>query len=364
MNNDWAFLPMRSSNDLLGDPDALRARLDEDSYLYFEKVLDPEKVTDVRRAVLRALAEQGWVRDDEWFMKGVASGRPVHEGLEEYSQGYDAVQKLEELHTLAHDAALVAIMRQVVGETAFPHPLKIARLSFPAHYEVATPPHQDFPNNQGTPNLTASWIPLGDCPRSLGGLAILRGSHHWGVLPLDFHGGAGNRQAVLPPEMLEELRWVTTDYSIGDVLLFPSMTVHASLHNASEFFMRLSVDFRWQQEGEALTEGCLEPHFQRLTWDEIYAGWKSDEHQYYWRDLDYEVVPFEDLTAKDWEIDPDTGLQTAIIDKVHDGSLELSEAEWKEILTIEARRDARYQRRLALTAVILGQGTSPNEKPL
>ena len=65
------------------------------------------------------------------------------------------------------------------------------------------------------------------------------------------------------------------------------------MHNASEFFMRISVDFRYQQEGEELTEGVLQPHFQRLTWEQIYAGWKSDRSQYYWKDLDYKVVPFE-----------------------------------------------------------------------
>ena len=129
----------------------------------------------------------------------------------------------------------------------------------------------------------------------LGGLAILRGSHKWGPLPLTTHLGAGNRSAVLPAEMLEQCRWVTTEFAAGDVLVFPSLTVHAALHNASSFFMRLSVDFRYQLEGEPLTEGCLEPHFQRLSWEEIYAGWSGGAHRYYWRDLDYEIEPFEEL---------------------------------------------------------------------
>ena len=37
----------------------------------------------------------------------------------------------------------------------------------------------------------------------------------------------------------------------------------------------------------------LEPHFGRLSWEEIYAGWKSDELKYYWRDLDFPVVPYD-----------------------------------------------------------------------
>jgi Phytanoyl-CoA dioxygenase (PhyH) len=243
------------------------------------------------------------------------------------------VQRLEEFHSLAHDDALLEVMRHVVGDTAFPHPLKIARLGFPAHYEVSTPPHQDYPNNQGTPGLTAAWIPVGDCPRELGPLAVLRGSHRYGVLPLDWHLGPGNRQAVLPEPMLEELRWVTTDFAAGDVLVFGSQTVHASLHNASEFFMRISVDFRYQQEGEPLTAGCLEPHFQRLTWDEIYAGWKPDRHQYYWKDLDYHVVPFEDV-----ELTRPDAVET---EDVH------------TFLAFERRRDARLERRLARLGALL-----------
>lgn len=294
MNYDWAFLPMAVSNDLLGDREALRRRLDSDGYLYFSRLLDRDKVLRLRRKMLVALRDVGWIDPESLLMRGRAGVRPVREGSPEFLTAYDAVQKLEELHTLAHDDTLVATMRDVLGDTAFPHPLKIARLIFPDNYEISTPPHQDYPNNQGTPNLTATWIPVGDLPSIMGGIAILRGSHRWGVLPLTTHLGAGNRCAVLPPDLLEECRWVTTEFEAGDVLVFPSRTVHAARHNASELYLRLSVDFRYQQEGEALTAGCLEPHFERLTWEEIYAGWSDTKYQYYWRDLKYEVVPFED----------------------------------------------------------------------
>jgi hypothetical protein len=190
---------------------------------------------------------------------------------------------------------------------------------------VSTPPHQDYPNNQGTPNLTAAWIPVGDCPMELGGLAVLRGSHRYGVLPLDTDLGAGNRKAVLPPQMLEDLRWVSADYAAGDVVLFRALTVHAALHNASEFFMRISVDFRYQLEGEELTEGCLRPHFDRLTWEEIYSSWSSDRHQYYWKDLDYGVVPFDTFDL----VQRDTGEHEDV----------------DAFLAYERRRDARFQRR-------------------
>ncbi len=332
MNNHWAFLPMRESNDLRGDPAELRARLAEDGYLYFSQLLDPGRIRSLRKQMLQVLADHGWVRRGGYFMAGYCVTAPRREGEEEYLAAYDDVQKLEAFHTLAHDAALTETMREVLGDSAFAHPLKIARLSFPDHFEASTPPHQDYPNNQGTERLTAAWIPLGEIPAELGGLAILRGSHKWGVLPLDVHLGAGQRQAVLPQEMLEQCRWVTTEFSMGDVLLFGSQTVHASLHNASEFFMRLSVDFRFQLEGEALTPLVLEPHFQRLSWEDIYAGWRSTKHQYYWKSLDYEVVPFEDL-----------GVEGRVVP-------ELSTEEIRQFVEYERRRDARTERRMAALA--------------
>jgi hypothetical protein len=337
MNNAFAFLPMRSSNELLGDPGALRARLDEDSYLLFRDAVDQDALRRLRAGVQHVLASHGWADKPNIPMSNRCLVRPLREFDEEYQAGYQDLQKLEPFHTFAHREDLLGVMRDVVGPTAFPHPLKIARIGFPDHFEASTPPHQDFPNNQGTPNLTAAWIPLMDVPVDLGGLAILRGSHRWGVLPLARHLGAGNRCAAIPDEVNEACRWVTTDFQLGDVLLFPSTTVHAALHNSTEFDFRFSVDYRYQQEGEPLTPIVLEPHFQRLTWDEIYEGWESSEYQYYWRDLDFEVVPFEEFPLVDHELGG-----------------EFSKEELKEIYRYHERVDARTARRLAKLA-----GSSP-----
>jgi ectoine hydroxylase-related dioxygenase (phytanoyl-CoA dioxygenase family) len=306
MSYDWAFLPMQSSNDLLGDPDALRARLADESYLYFEQLIPKEVVASLRHRMLHTLADLGWIRGGDSLMKGQAIIDPVREGDDEFFRALGEIQRIEEFHELAHEEHLATMMQQVLGESAFPHPLKIARIIFPEFEVISTPPHQDFANNQGTENLTAAWVPVGDVPVEIGGLAVLRGSHKWGRLPLAGHLGAGNRCAVVPLEMLEQCRWVTTEFEMGDVLVFPSLAVHAARHNLSRGAMRISVDFRFQLEGEALTAGCLEPHFGRQTWDEIYRDWSPDAHRYYWHDLDYEVVPFEDFelvhTASDLEM--------------------------------------------------------------
>jgi len=102
--------------------------------------------------------------------------------------------------------------------------------------------------------------------------------------------------------------------------------------------MRLSVDFRYQLEGEALTETCLRPHFDRLTWDEIYSGWKSDRHQYYWKDLDYEIVPFEEFEL--------VGMK----DEGGDGE---EEYDLEAFFAFERRSDARLRRRMERLAAML-----------
>jgi ectoine hydroxylase-related dioxygenase (phytanoyl-CoA dioxygenase family) len=335
MNNHFAFLPMQASNDLLGAPDALRERLAQDGYLYFERILPEDRIASLRKSVLGVLGDHGWIDTVAFLGQGVCTITPMQEGEPEYLAVYNDVQKLEEFHTLAHHPVLVDLMAQVLGPNAFPHPLKIARLAFPDHYEASTPPHQDHPNNQGTQGLTATWVPLSEIPLEMGPLAILRGSNRWGPLPLAAHLGPGNRCAVIPPDMAEECRWVTTEFHQGDVLVFGSTTVHASLHNATEFLMRLSVDFRYQLPGEALTPVCLEPHFQQITWEEVYEGWESTEHQYYWKDLDYQVVPFETLPVVNEHV--------------------LSENYMARAMRYQARRDARVARRLEALLEVTGR---------
>jgi len=283
--------PMYEANELLGNTSALRDRFGADGYLFFRNIVPVDLLQELRNQITAILAELGWIEGGQERMKAKAICRPRREGQPKFFEAHDRIVKLEAFHSLAHEGNLMDVMRQALGETAFPHPLSIVRLIFPDSPELATPPHQDFPNNQGTPNLTAAWIPLGDCAIKDGSLAIMEGSHKYGVLPLKFHLGAGNRRAVLSDEVLA-CRWVGADFRAGDIVLFPSLTVHKAMENHNLEHMRLSVDFRYQLEGEALTKGCLKPHFERVSWEEIYRDWKSDKFKYYWRNKDYVEVPW------------------------------------------------------------------------
>lgn len=281
-----SLLPMTEANALLNDQAALRAQLSEDGYLFFRNIIDYEKIRALREEITKILAEIGWIQGGKDQLDAKAIGLPHREGEEGYFEGLDKIVKLEQLYSLSHDENLMHVMRQVLGDSAFPHPLSITRLVFPNNPEITTPPHQDYPNNQGTPNLTAAWIPLGDCPQQLGTIAVLRGSHKSGLQPLQFHLGPGNRGAIISEE-LQHLDWVSTDFRSGDILLFPALTMHAALENQDTERMRLSVDFRYQLEGEALTDVCLKPHFNRISWEETYKDWHSTRYQYYWNDKQF-----------------------------------------------------------------------------
>lgn len=281
--------PMFEANELLGDSDAVRAHLDRDGYLLFRNIIPVQLLQELRDQITQILADQGWIEGGSERLLAKAIVRPLREGQGRFFKVHDQLIKLEALHSLAHESNLMNVMRQALGDSAFPHPLSILRLIFPDSPELATPPHQDFPNNQGSPRLTAAWIPLGDCAIEDGSLAMMEGSHKHGVLPLKFHLGAGNRRAILSEEVLS-CRWVSADFKAGDIVLFTALTVHKAMENYNLERMRLSVDFRYQLEGEALTEGCLHPHFKRVSWEDIYRDWRSEELKYYWRSKHFEEV--------------------------------------------------------------------------
>ena len=54
--------------------------------------------------------------------------------------------------------------------------------------------------------------------------------------------------------------------------------------------MRISVDYRYQAEGEDISENSLLSHFNRQDWAKIYEGWNRDELKYYWQNKDINIV--------------------------------------------------------------------------
>lgn len=287
------FEEFRVSNDALDDSAELRRRMEAEGYLFFRSLQDRDKLWSLRREMLGVMQAGGWLRAGTDLMAGIAeTAARCTEGDVEYTAVYHELYKLEAFHRSGHWPEVLAMLEKVVGGPVLPHPQKVARLWFPQYQAHTTPIHQDFVHFQGTYDTYTCWAPVGDCPRELGGLAVLPGSHKINAVH-DHHFALGAGSLAIDTERLQG-QWVTTDYGIGDTLLFHSLTVHQALPNTTADRMRISLDNRYQALDQPIAEHMLLPHLRThhdLTWDEVYRNWQSTELQYYWRNLDLKVLP-------------------------------------------------------------------------
>jgi ectoine hydroxylase-related dioxygenase (phytanoyl-CoA dioxygenase family) len=287
---------------LLNDAEALRQRMDTDGFVYFRGLISRATVLELRRQILEVCQKYGWIASDTDLMDGLAD--PSVDQIEPFCgvgvsrNAYQDVYRLEAFHQLAQHPAIIGMLQTLFGETVFAHPRHIARLMLPAKTNAPTPPHQDYIFIQGTKTVFTCWMPLGDCPQSLGGLSVLRGSHKLGILPVRAAAGAGDRTVILDDVDQE---WCQGDFQAGDALVFHSLTVHKSIPNLNKNRIRLSCDFRYQPISLPIEEKSLRPHCDVLTWDEAYAGWQSNALQYYWRkyDLDFQVFDMSLLNIQE-----------------------------------------------------------------
>lgn len=287
---------LRVSNDIRDDAEALRKRLDDDGYLFFRRLLDPTRLMNMRREMLSIMQSGGWVVAGTDPMDGIANPEARStEGDPEYTDVYHQVYRIQSFHEIAHCREVMELLERVRGCRMVPQPQKVARLWFPKFTEHTTPTHQDFVHFQGTFDNLTCWSPVGNCPRELGGLAILRGSHKVARV-LDHHFSLGAGSLHVDPTTHSELgdEWQTTDYEVGDTLIFPALTIHKALPNVTEDRLRVSLDNRYQRVTDPIAQHMLNPHLSSmspLSWDDVYAGWNSDEFQYYWKDLNIPVRP-------------------------------------------------------------------------
>ena len=173
-----AIAELRVSNDARDNIAELRQRLENDGYLFFRRLLEPDRLWSLRREMLEIMQRGGWLVAGTDPVEGIADSEArCTEGDLGYTDVYHEVYKLQSFHEIAHDRALLDLLEDIRGCTMMPQPQKVARLWFPKFTEHTTPIHQDFVHFQGTHDNLTCWTPVGNCPRELGGLAVLPGSH-------------------------------------------------------------------------------------------------------------------------------------------------------------------------------------------
>ena len=280
-----------------GDFDGLRRRAEQEGYLFCKGLLPVAAIRQVRQDMLAIVEEYGWRVPGQ----GVLGGRIDLDALNRIPDdemrsdigvsraAYHAVQKLESFHGLPHHPNLVALYAGLFGQEVLVHPRHIARMITAHRVMVPTPQHQDFPLIQGSSNTWTCWFPLGDCPRSMGSLTVLRASHKEGYIPIRRTRGAGG----IAVQLCRGAKvWVEGDFAEGDVLTFPCFTVHRALRSQQREQIRLSMDVRYQAASEAVEQKSLLPHCT-LAWEEIYTNWESDDLKYYWEGSAPKLSPWD-----------------------------------------------------------------------
>ncbi len=225
---------LADSRRLFGDWEALRIRIATDGYVFMRGLLDPDTVRDVGRTGLGHLQRAGWTLSgpDPVQAPPRSPVRAVRMRDALADPGYRQILADPGFNKIPFSSPLADLMAQILGPAGICYPLKVPRVVYPVSLAPRQPGsvvHKDYRSVQ---DMFTSWVPFGEIPRSLGGLAVEPGSQHT------------TKVRYRPLNRLEP-GWLTADYEAGDVLVFHCLTTHAALPNHEER-MRFSGEYRWQ----------------------------------------------------------------------------------------------------------------------
>jgi hypothetical protein len=225
---------LQDSSGVVGDWAALRARIAEDGYVFVRGLLDAEMVRTVGRTGLAHLQDAGWLEPGRDPVLA-APQRPIRavRMRDAFGRpGYRQIVADPGFNRIPFTTPLADLMAQILGPEGFCYPLKLPRVVYPASMVAKQPGNYIHKDYGAVQDMFTCWVPLGDVPRTLGGLALEPGSQH---------------RAAVRPRPLDSLPrgWLTTDYRAGDALVFHCLTTHAALANMEQR-IRFSAEYRWQ----------------------------------------------------------------------------------------------------------------------
>jgi hypothetical protein len=198
-----------------------RRRALERGYWFARGLLDAPRLTALRGQVLGICARRGWLEGRRGFANDAS----------EFVQLQSDVHSLAAFDALRRDARLRAALEELLGGAVRDQQGDVCRVLFPGAPEFATPAHRDQTFLRRADEVWTAWIPLGDCPRRQGSLAVVPRSNRLGLVTLVPRGA----------------RWRRFDFAAGDVLFVHALTLHRALVNRSAE-IRVSVDYRYSRE--------------------------------------------------------------------------------------------------------------------
>lgn len=277
-----AFGSLQASNDILGSPEALRARLAADGYLYIKKFFDPSLILPARRVIFERLAADGVLDPARDLMQGVVRRDPLTGLANSGSFRPDLAEDKPEIQRVVFGPEICDFYTRLFGEPIRHFDYIWCRPISPGHGTAA---HCDWVYmGRGTPRLLTCWIPYVDISLDVGGLIVLEKSHLQADRIADylakdvdaycennpaavqavaregrssFPGWLSKRPDTLPEKF--KTRWLTSpEWSAGDFITFRMDLIHGSLDNQSDR-IRLSTDTRYQPAAEPADERWIGP---------------------------------------------------------------------------------------------------------
>ncbi len=249
---------LRDSNDILADVSALRERIDEDGYLLIRGLQRRENVEAGRRVILENLAENGQIDcahdlDDAVMVEGAGGG---------FLGGAKRVTHADEFLGVVESPEIMGFFDFYFGEPTRTFDYKWLRAvgtggSTGFHYDAVY-------MSRGSERLHTVWTPFSDTSYADGPLALLLGSHDlpsyekiretYGRMDVD-RDNVGGWFSHDPVDMIDRYggRLGTTEFQMGDVLIFGLFTMHGSIVNETNRF-RISADTRYQPAADSIDE--------------------------------------------------------------------------------------------------------------
>lgn len=252
------------------DVPALHQRMQEDGYLYLREFWPREQVQAVRDSVTTQLAKLGFLKPGTPSDDAQYNDREIGRAM-----GHPLNQQDPLLRELVFGPRIINFFERFLGGTVRHFDFIWFRTKGPG---LGSPIHCDLVYmGRGTHNLFTTWVPLGDVSLETGGLIVLEGSHRKSEKlqsylardvdefctdredAADYASGKKWWDGTLSKNanaLRESLggRWLTSsEFRLGDAMMFNMTLVHGSLDNQTDRF-RLSTDTRYQLAAEPVDE--------------------------------------------------------------------------------------------------------------
>ena len=241
------------------DREKLWDRLRKDGYLYLKGFLPSDDVTGFREYYFSTMSAAGLGSTEHSPRDGIDGGGSLDLGTMR-SLLFNTIVPSSTYGAITGHPMIVSWFRWFLGDDVHLHKRKIIRHVRPGESGIgtATQAHYDLVYlREGTDRVLSMWIPLGDCPVSMGGLTYLEGSHIR-VLRDEASGQLRRPAASITADLpgladQYDSRWLVADYEAGDVMVHSAHIIHAGTDNVDENSrIRLSTDIRYQRLSEPI----------------------------------------------------------------------------------------------------------------